>query len=69
MIPKYHGAKLTDIPDDALTEILVCSSVCCEILGSNMPYILPTLVARTLMVGFGGPLVILYWDLGLIVLD
>lgn len=23
MIPKYHGEKLTDIPDDALTEILV----------------------------------------------
>lgn len=22
MIPKHHGAKLTDIPDDALTEIL-----------------------------------------------
>lgn len=23
MIPKHHGEKLTDIPDDALTEILV----------------------------------------------
>jgi hypothetical protein len=23
VIPKYHGEKLTDIPDDALTEILV----------------------------------------------
>jgi hypothetical protein len=23
VIPKYHGAKLTDIPDDHLTEILV----------------------------------------------
>lgn len=69
MIPKYHGAKLIDIPDDTLTEILVCSSVSCEILGSNMPYILPTLVARTLVVGFGGPLVVLYRDLSSIVLD
>jgi hypothetical protein len=24
VIPKYHGAKLTDIPDDQLGEILVC---------------------------------------------
>ena len=23
MIPKFHGAKLTDIPDDDLLEILV----------------------------------------------
>jgi hypothetical protein len=23
VIPKHHGEKLTDIPDDALTEILV----------------------------------------------
>ena len=23
MIPKHHGAKLTDIPDDSLSEILV----------------------------------------------
>lgn len=27
VIPKHHGAKLTDIPDDALTEILVRSSL------------------------------------------
>lgn len=26
MIPKHHGEKLTDIPDDALTEILVRNS-------------------------------------------
>jgi diadenosine tetraphosphate (Ap4A) HIT family hydrolase len=24
VIPKFHGAKLTDIPDDHLSEILVC---------------------------------------------
>lgn len=24
VIPKFHGAKLADIPDDQLTEILVC---------------------------------------------
>jgi len=24
VIPKAHGAKLTDIPDDQLEEILVC---------------------------------------------
>jgi hypothetical protein len=25
VIPKFHGAKLTDIPDEDLSEILVCS--------------------------------------------
>lgn len=24
MIPKFHGAKLTDIPDEELAELLVC---------------------------------------------
>lgn len=24
IIPKFHGEKLADIPDDHLTEILVC---------------------------------------------
>jgi diadenosine tetraphosphate (Ap4A) HIT family hydrolase len=26
VIPKVHGEKLTDIPDDHLTEILVCEN-------------------------------------------
>jgi hypothetical protein len=26
VIPKFHGAKLTDIPDEDLLEILVCGN-------------------------------------------
>lgn len=25
VVPKHHGPKLTDIPDESLTEILVCA--------------------------------------------
>lgn len=30
VIPKHHGAKLTDVPDDQLEEILVRAPSLCE---------------------------------------
>ena len=37
VVPKHHGAKLTDIPDETLTEILACiawpnekAGICCR---------------------------------------
>ncbi|KAF5130475.1 Hit family protein 1 [Metarhizium anisopliae] len=37
VIPKYHGAKLADIPDDQLTEILIPKPNDAEGLGISWP--------------------------------
>jgi hypothetical protein len=34
VIPKFHGAKLADIPDEQLTEILVSSAASRSIVSS-----------------------------------
>ncbi|KAL4977463.1 HIT-like domain-containing protein [Aspergillus desertorum] len=35
VIPKYHGAKLTDIPDDHLTEILPVAKKIAQVTGAT----------------------------------
>ncbi|KAL6239109.1 hypothetical protein BDW75DRAFT_166952 [Aspergillus navahoensis] len=35
VIPKYHGAKLTDIPDDYLTEILPVAKKIAQVTGAT----------------------------------
>lgn len=38
VIPKFHGAKLADIPDEDLAELLVCSSLFSFLSGYSRAY-------------------------------
>lgn len=54
MIPKFHGEKLTDIPDEYLNEVLVCSHPPGTVLALNKVPASEDLARRTIIPAASG---------------